>query len=142
MKVAKIISEVLEADVLRPQDVDPRDVVEKNDVLGFGSGIYYGRPHRSLLKFAENLPKISEKTAFIFSTSGLPRIPLIHDYHKPLIGILREKGFRILGEFTCRGYNTHGILKAVGGMNKGRPSQADLERARKFAEEILDQLRS
>ena len=139
-KVAEAISRVLNAEILRPEDADPKELVESYELMGFGSGIYYGKPHRSLLEFAERLPKKVGAAAFVFSTSGIPRIPIFHDYHKPLVKILREKGFRILGEFTCRGFNTHGVLRKLGGMNRGRPSSSDLEKARKFAESLLAKL--
>jgi len=140
LKIARTISEVLSAEILKPEDMDPADAVKRYDLIGLGSGIYYGRPHKLLLEFAERLPRASGKPVFIFSTSGLPKVPLLHDYHKPLIGVLRKRGFRIIGEFTCRGYNTHGILRSLGGMNKGRPSHADLEKAKRFAEEVFSLL--
>ena len=139
-KIAEAISGVLNAEILHPEDADPKELATRYELIGFGSGIYYGRPHRSLLEFAERLPKSVKAAAFVFSTSGLPRMPIFHDYHKPLIRILRERGFRILGEFTCRGFNTHGILRKIGGMNRGRPSLSDLEKARRFAEDLLAEL--
>ncbi len=139
LKLAKAIAEILEARIAEPSEADPREIAEY-DLAGFGSGIYYGRHHETILKFAERLPRVHGLPAFVFSTSGLPRIPLIHDYHKPLIEILEGKGFRVLGEFTCRGYSTHGPLRAFGGINRGRPDDRDLERARRFAEEILEKL--
>ena len=139
LKLAEAIAEILRARVIKPSEVDPKEITEY-ELAGFGSGIYYGRHHETILKFAEMLPRVSGLPAFVFSTSGLPRIPLVHNYHKPLIKILREKGFRILGEFTCRGYSTHGPLKALGGINRGKPDERDLERVRRFAEEILERL--
>ena len=130
----------MNAEILRPEDADLKELVESYELMGFGSGIYYGKPHRSLLEFAERLPKKIGAATFVFSTSGIPRIPIFHDYHKPLVKILREKGFRILGEFTCRGFNTHGVLRKLGGMNRERPSSSDLEKARRFAESLLAKL--
>ena len=140
LKLAEAIAEILGARVIKPSEIDPREITGY-ELAGFGSGIYYGRHHETILRFAERLPRVSGFPAFVFSTSGLPRIPLIHDYHKPLIKILEEKGFRVLGEFTCRGYSTHGPLRAFGGINRGKPDDRDLERARRFAEEILDRLK-
>lgn len=140
-KIAEAISRILNAEILHPKDADPKELTEKYELIGFGSGIYYGKPHRSLLELAEKLPEKVGAAAFIFSTSGIPRIPIFHDYHKPLVKILRGKGFRILGEFTCRGVNTHGVLRRIGGMNRGRPSSSDLEKARRFAENLLAKLK-
>ena len=42
----------------------------------------------------------------------------------------------MLGEFGCKGYDTFGPFKLVGGIAKGRPNEADLEQARSFYHEI------
>lgn len=140
LKVARVISEILDARIYRPEELDPVETIEKYQLIGLGSGIYYGKPHPSILRFAESLPSVREKYTFVFSTSGLPRIPVFHDYHKPLLAILVRKGFKVIGEFSCRGHNLHGALRWIGGMNKGRPSAADLERAKRFAMNILKRL--
>ena len=46
--------------------------------------------------------------------------------------IAGEKGCPILGEFSCRGYDTFGPLRLVGGIAKGRPDTGELESARSF----------
>jgi len=140
LKVARVIGEVLGAEIYRPGELDPREAIEKYCLIGLGSGIYYGRHHPSIIAFAERLPEARDRYALVFSTSGLPKIPILHDYHKPLITILSGKGFRIVGEFSCRGYNLHGALRLIGGMNRGRPDVRDLKRARRFAEDILRKL--
>ena len=38
----------------------------------------------------------------------------------------------VLGEFGCRGYDTFGPFRLVGGIAKGRPDARDLENARAF----------
>jgi flavodoxin len=47
--------------------------------------------------------------------------------------LLMNRGFSVVGEFSCKGWNTWGPLKLVGGTNKGRPNAEDLEEARAFA---------
>ena len=51
---------------------------------------------------------------------------------KALAQIAGEKGCPVLGEFSCRGYDTFGPFKLVGGIAKGRPGARDLARARAF----------
>jgi hypothetical protein len=48
------------------------------------------------------------------------------------------KGFTIIGEFSCKGFNTFGPLKLVGGINKGRPNESDLNKAENFARCLKD----
>jgi len=44
-----------------------------------------------------------------------------------------NRGFSIVGDFSCKGWTTWGPLKLFGGTNKGRPNEEDLEEARVFA---------
>ena len=53
------------------------------------------------------------------------------------IKALKERGFKIVGEFSCKGYSDWIILKLVGGLNKGRPDKRNLERAAEFAKGLM-----
>jgi flavodoxin len=136
-KAARVMANTLGADLLPVKQVDAR-MLEQYNLIGFGSGIYFGRHHKSLLDFVERLPTLENKKAFIFSTSGLGKIRFFHDFDKPLIEKLQRKGFDIVGEFSCRGYDTYRITKLVGGINKGRPNAQDLRKAEDFARALQD----
>jgi len=136
-KVAKVIANILGADLLQVQQVDV-SMLDKYDLIGFGSGIYFGKHHRSLLDFVETLPTFKNKKAFIFSTSGLRKIAVIHNFDKHLKEKLQRKGFHIIGEFSCRGYDTYRATKLVGGINRGRPNIRDLKQAEDFARGLLN----
>jgi len=118
--------------VNRPIEVDPGRLIEY-DLIGFGSGIYNGNLHQGLLKFAKEMP-VSNKVAFVFSTSGAPWS--MAKKHRHLKELLTAKGIRVLGDFNCKGWNTHGPEALLGGMNKGKPDAGDLENARQFAAEM------
>jgi hypothetical protein len=45
-----------------------------------------------------------------------------------------------VGEFSCPGFNTNMFLRHLGGVNKGRPNAADLERAAEFIKGIREKL--
>jgi flavodoxin len=53
---------------------------------------------------------------------------------------LQSKGYMIVGEFSCRGFNTNSFLKLFGGMNKGRPNAEDLKNAEEFAASLKQNL--
>jgi len=125
-RVAKVMANILDADLLQMKQVDA-SVLEQYDLIGFGSGIYFGKHHKSLLDFVDMLPMLRNKKAFIFSTSGLRKIQFIHNFDKPLKEKLQRKGFDIIGEFSCRGLDTYRATKLVGGVNKGRPNAEDLK---------------
>jgi flavodoxin len=127
-KVAKVMAEELGADLVSIGQVQP-ETLTAYDLIGFGSGIYYMKFHKTLLEFVGVLPIVTEKRAFIFSTSGDGGI----QSHAALKEQLVNRGFSIVGDFSCNGWDTWGPLKLVGGTNKGRPNEEDLQEARVFA---------
>jgi flavodoxin len=134
-RVAKVIADILDADMLKLSQADAI-VLERYDLIGFGSGIYSGKHHKSLLDFVDGLPMLKNKKAFIFSTSGLRKMRFIHDFDKPMEERLQRKGFDIIGEFSCRGYDTSKAAMIIGGINRGRPNTRDLQQAGDFARRL------
>ena len=138
-KVAKVFAKILDAEIRTPQQVDPEELQEYG-LIGFGSGIYDGMNHRALLDLVDRLPQITDKEAFIFSTSGVTKRHQ-PEMHLPLIGKLKAKGYTIVGEFNCKGFNTNSFLRVFGGMNKGRPNAEDLKRAEEIAQDLRERLK-
>lgn len=138
-KVARVLGAELGAEIAAPEAV-PYASLPGRDLVGFGSGVYYGRMHGALLDWLRGLPDAPEPTApaFVFSTSGLPW--LAGFWHRPLRLLLSSKGFRVLGEFSCGGYDTWGPLSLTGGLNRKHPDGRDLERARAFARELVQKV--
>jgi flavodoxin len=56
--------------------------------------------------------------------------------HLALREKLQSKGYLIVDEFQCKGFNTNSFLKYFGGINKGRPNNEDLNYAEAFAEKL------
>jgi flavodoxin len=129
-KVAKVMAEALEADLIPVANAKP-ETLATYDLIGFGSGIYFGKHHKTLLRFVETLPPMTQKKAFVFSTSGDGKI-----HHTALKENLTSRGFAIVDEFTCKGWDTVGPLVLFGGINKGRPDENDLAAAKAFAREL------
>jgi hypothetical protein len=46
-------------------------------LIGFGSGIYNGEHHKSILDLADSIDRQNNKKAFIFSTSTVP-LEVVH----------------------------------------------------------------
>lgn len=61
----------------------------------------------------------------------------MYNDHKVLRDILISKGYQIVDEFSCVGFNTNSFLKYFGGLNKDRPNAEDLNEAAKFAERLI-----
>lgn len=141
-KIANAIAPKINASI---QDIDKMDidninfsVLEECELIGFGSGIDSDKHYQLMLDFAEKLPNVQDKKAFIFSTSGIYSKKKMLNDHETLRNILQNKGFVIVGEFGCPGHNTNSFLKHLGGMNKGRPNEQDLKNAELFAKELLE----
>jgi flavodoxin len=142
-KVAQAMAKVLDAKVKSPQQTNPEEL-NQYDLVGFGSGIDSGKHYKEILEFADTLPQVINKKAFVFSTSGMPigisGQQRLEEYtskcHTNLKETLQTKGYTIVDEFGCAGFNTNKFLKYFGGINKGRPNSEDLKHAEAFAEKL------
>lgn len=130
-KIAKVMANTLESELLDLKDANT-DLIEEYDLIGFGSGIYHNKPHKELIKFIDNLDTVKSKKAFVFTTSGRGII----GYNDLLKKKLSQKGFEIIGDFSCKGFDTWGPFKLFGGLNKGKPDEKDLKNVKKFAESL------
>ena len=132
-KIANVFAKILDAQIRTPQQIDPEELQEYG-LIGFGSGIYGGKHHKALLDLADKLPRVTNRKAFIFSTSS--DLEPLAKTHSALREKLQSKGYMIVDEFTCAGFNTNSFIKLFGGINKGRPNAQDLKRAEEFAQSL------
>ena len=77
---------------------------------------------------------LKDKKVFVFSTndSGSTK------NHKLVLDILNSKDAKILGNFSCKGWDTFGPFKLIGGVSKNHPDEADLKSAKDFVKNICD----
>jgi len=134
-RIAEVIAGFLEADLLDLDDVS-RDIIKEYDLIGFGSGIYYSKPHKELMKFIEELDNVEGKKAFVFTTSGRGKT----EFNTWLKEELSNKGFEIIGEFACKAFDTMGPFKLIGGLNKGKPDEEDFKNAESFANSLKEKI--
>ena len=128
---------LLEA-MAREGDVDLIDVttrqavrLEGYDCIAFASGIYFGTFHNSVLAFARQYLPQGKPVFFVYTYGGARGSGA-----KGVAAIARERGCPVLGDFSCKGYDTFGPFKLVGGIAKGRPDGRDLEHARSFYRDL------
>lgn len=101
------------------------------DLVGFASGIYYGKFSEKVMEFAKNnLP--NEKRVFLINTYGLKR-----DYTKEIKQIIEEKSCKLVGIYGCRGFDTFGPFKLIGGIAKGHPDESEVKGAIEFFSRII-----
>lgn len=97
------------------------------DMVGFASGIYYSKFHKSVLEFAQqNLPE--GKKVFFLYTYGAEK----KGYTKAITEAVSKHNAQIAGEFGCFGFNTFGPFKLIGGIAKGHPNKEDFDNVMKF----------
>ncbi len=134
-KVARRIAEVLDADLIPSSGIgtETAALLGEYDLVGFGSGIYYGRFGKDLENFVSSLGPMGGLRAFLFSTTGSERYA--EQAHDVFGRLLAEKGFTVKGSFTCPGFDT--ALSAEG-INRGRPSEDDFKKAAEFADGLKE----
>lgn len=116
-------------------DVTTRQTVRLDDYdcIGFASGIYGFEFQKAVVVFARQYLPEGKPVFFVYTYGGAKGTGA-----KAVADIAREKHCPILGEFSCKGYDTFGPFKMVGGIAKGHPDAQDLENARRFYREIQE----
>ncbi len=138
-RIAQVFTEVLNAQIKTPDQVTQEEL-QQYDLIGFGSGIDSGKHYKPILDLVDRLSKVNDQKAFIFSTSAIQGAAKVEKDHSFIRDQLTSKGFIIIDEFSCKGFNTNSFLKYFGGMNKGRPNSEDLKHAGEFAFGLLQKV--
>ncbi len=76
-----------------------------------------------------NLP--DNKKSFLICTYGGS------EAHKSMESIIQSKRGTVIGKYDCKGYDTFGPFKLVGGVAKGHPTEEEIFGAISFYEKIL-----
>lgn len=126
--IAEKMAAELKADIYNVRDILGKSI-EEYGLIGLGSGIYHGDFNEDIMRLGENL---KNKNLFLFSTSGSGN----ENYNDCFAETLRLKKNRVIGSFSCKGYNTYGIFKYVGGKCKNHPNKADIEEAVDFVKNL------
>ncbi|MCO1603791.1 flavodoxin domain-containing protein [Desulfosporosinus nitroreducens] len=137
-KIAKVMAQEMNAKLAKVENVMPEDLVEY-DLIGFGSGIYGSKFHKTVYEFLEKMPSMNKKAFVFFTSAEFGEKHLMKEK-------LSEKGCTVIGEFNCSGeYSPFGFnlnckskLAFIGGREKGHPDERDKERARMFANGLLN----
>lgn len=125
-KLIDAISSQYDVTVIDATKVNTADL-ESFDTVGFASGIYYSKFHKSVLEFAEqNLP--DGKPVFFLYTYGAEK----KGYTKAITEAVSKHNAKCVGEYGCFGFNTFGPFKLIGGIAKNHPDQSELNGAVKF----------
>ena len=128
----KIIDEIVRTNEV--DLIDATQVTEKDlscyDLIGFASGVYYRKFHQSVLKFA-SVNLIENKNVFLMCTYGGS------EAFKSMESIIDDKHDKLVGRFSCKGFDTFGPFKLIGGVAKGHPDDRDLAAAVEFYRNLI-----
>ena len=129
----KVVEAMADAGNVDLIDVRTRQAVrlEECDCVGLASGIYLSEMHKVVIDFARQYLPAGKPVFFVCTYGGAKGAGT-----RTLRRIAAEKDCPVLGEFGCKGYDTFGPFRLVGGLAKGRPNERDLEKARAFYREL------
>ncbi len=125
-KVVEAIEKECGVEIVDATKVREKDLKEY-DLIGFASGIFFTKFSEQVLNFARvNLPR--EKEVFFIATAGNP----MQMYFNSIAEIAKDKKCKERGRFLCKGFDTYGPFKIMGGIQKGHPDEAELKAAVDF----------
>ena len=105
--------------------------LEGYDRIGIASGIYYSKFAKPLMEYlATHLPE--GKEVFALYTCG----KMWSGYTKDVKALVEKKKGSYLGEYACLGFDTFGPFKLVGGLQKGHPTEEEIQGAVTFYTEL------
>jgi flavodoxin len=133
-KIAEAMASAIGADLFTTESVAEQNFGDF-DLIGFGSGIYFGRHHAALFELVEKIPALPPH-CFVFSTAGLAWLNPV--WHMSFVRLLRKRGTTVVGSFCCPGWDTVGPLRLIGGIHRNRPNTNDVRRAAQFARELQE----
>jgi flavodoxin len=131
-RIAEAMAPEINAELLSVDAAVQKDL-GKFDLIGLGSGIYFGRHHPTLYEFVRKM-KDMPTHCFVFSTAGLASLRPV--WHWRLVRFLRKRGVTVVGDFCCPGWDTVGPLRFIGGIHRKRPNVDDIRRAAEFARRL------
>ena len=131
-KVVDAISNECEIEVVDATKVHEKDLKDY-DLIGFASGIFFSKFSEQVLNFARvNLP--ANKDVFFIATAGNP----MNGNFNTIADIAKDKKCNERGRFQCKGFDTYGPFKLIGGIQKGHPDESDLKDAVVFYKRIAE----
>ena len=97
--------------------------------IGIASGVYAGSVAKPLIKFCEEKLPEGREVFYIFTSAMTGE--------SALAGVRRiadSRNCRELGVYHCKGYNTFGPFKLIGGTSKGHPTVDEIRECVEFYE--------
>ncbi len=128
-KLVDAIAKKYNVETVSIENADGVDLSEY-DIVDLAAGIAFGKFYKRMEEFAAKIP--SGSRVFLLYTCGNPS----GGYVKSITRTLESNGAKIMGNYGCRGYDTYGPFKLVGGIAKGHPTEEEIIGAAAFYDKI------
>lgn len=99
---------------------------DEYDLIGFASGIAFGKFYAGVTGAAEKIP--SGKRVFFLYTCGRNS----RDLSAKIAETVKTRGCTVLGSYGCKGFDSYGPFKLLGGINKNHPDLTECNEAVEF----------
>ena len=130
-KLIEAISEKYQIDIIDAIEQKFANLSEY-DLIGFASGIDFGKFYDVVEQFLKrNLPD-NKEVFFMYTCAREDK-----DFTYTMRTEALKRNAILMGEYGCRGYNTYGAWKVIGGMNKHHPTKKELDGAVQFYELLI-----
>jgi hypothetical protein len=100
------------------------------DTIGIASGVYIGKLHHTVRKALASMNGGGRKAFAVYSCGDKQGVK----YGERFLALLQNQGFEPCGFYWCVGLDSVGPLRLIGGINKGRPTEEEIQGAVKFFE--------
>lgn len=94
--------------------------------IGFASGVAFGKFYPAITEAAQSIP--AGKEVFFLYTCGKNS----RDFSEQLAETVKARDCTVLGSYGCKGFDTYGPFKLIGGINKDHPDRAERDGAVAF----------
>lgn len=129
-KLVEAIAAEQNVDVVSIENAEAIDLSDY-DMVGLAAGIAYGKFYKRTENFATKIPR--DTNVFLLYTCGNPS----DGYVKNITKTLEANGAKVMGSYGCKGYDTYGPFKLVGGIAKGHPTEEEISGAVAFYHKML-----
>lgn len=101
--------------------------LSKYDRICFASGICYGQYYPEIISFIEN-NSLECHSVLLMHSAGSPKEAQCDSVKK----LIELKGGNCVKVFCCKGFDTYGPFKLIGGISKNHPNSDDIAKAIAF----------
>ena len=130
-KLVSAIAEKHDVDLINAENEQNPDLSEY-ELIGFAAGISYGKFYKGVCEVLRSSLPNDKKVFFIYTCGNNSR-----DFSISLQETAKSKNCTVLGSYGCKGFDTYGPFKLVGGINKNHPDADEIKGAVDFFENII-----